>query len=304
MDLINKIGRVYRCQKKRIEAKIASKISPDSLENVLYKQVVGHYPNVQNPQDWVEKLIWLNRNWITKDKVRCADKILMHEYLREKGVSELSVKILGSWDRGEDIDFDALPERFVLKCNHGSGFNIIVKDKSKLNCQEAIDKLNHWLTIDFSKEHAEHHYGYITRKILAEEFLDQLNADDIIDYKIYCFNGTPHSFFVCRNRNIDHVIYSSYTLDWQKEDYLIKKDSLTLPKPEKIELMVQYADTLSKAFPFVRIDFYEISGKLYLGEFTFTPWANELYYYYHPHILKEWGKLLTLPPAQNDFINK
>ena len=293
----NRLVHFLKKKKRKYELKFASGISKDFAEEVKYYHNMGKWPNIKHPKDLVEKLIWLNRYWITPEKILCADKLRMHTYLKNKGLECLSVKIIGVWENAKDIDFDILPTKFVLKCNHGSGYVIIVEDKNLVDKQAIISQLNKWLLIDYSQIYAEHHYHYIKRCIIAEEFLEQEGG--IIDYKIYCFNGIPHSFLVCSGRTGGKADFSSYSLKWEKMRLRFKESMKPIKQPLNLEKMIDYARVLSHDFPFVRLDFYEIQGNLYLGEFTFTPLANEMYYNYSYEILCEFGDLLKLPQESN-----
>ncbi len=210
--------------------------------------------------------------------------------------------LLGIWERAEDIDFDRLPRQFVLKCNHGCGYNIIVRDKALLDIPQTVSKLNRWMQEDYSKQHNEYHYHYIPRKIFAEEYMSDLDATgNIVDYKVMCIGGKPMFFLVCRERGADgRALLSSYSLDWKRANFLKSEDSTTIPVPRNLKTMVSASQRIAKDFPFVRVDFYDNYGKVYLGELTFTPEAC-LLDYCTDDVLREYGVYLPLPPKVNDF---
>ena len=196
----------------------------------------------------------------------------------------------------EDIDFDSLPNQFVLKCTHGCGYNVICKNKLHLDLEDTRQKLNTWMKEDYGRLFFEHHYSFIQPKIICEKFLPSISVS-VTDYKIHCINGEPICFFVCTDRDNNHgghVTYASYSTDWEKLDWLKKEPSEILPKPECLKMMVEYAKILSKPFPYVRVDFYEIERCVIFGEMTFTPYGNILDYY-KDAVIVEFGKKLKLP---------
>lgn len=146
--------------------------------------------------------MWLNIYDADPLKSDCADKLKVKEYARNILGVEIGVPTIKVWDNANDIDFSELPERFVLKCNHGSGMNIIVQDKSKLNEDDARQKLNRWMNDDFSMRNGfESHYHWIERKFFAEEFIEVEGQNDIPDYKFLCFNGEPKFMQIISERN-------------------------------------------------------------------------------------------------------
>lgn len=232
--------------------------------------------NLDDPQTWSEKLLWLNKFWHSEIKVLCADKYKVREYITSKGYSETLVPLLGFWKDAGLIDFSKLPNRFVLKCNHGCRMNILVEDKSKLDINETVKKLNKWMRVDYSKKTAEYHYHDIERYIICEEFLPIDHSSEIVDFKIHCFNGVPKWIGLCYERDYStgHPKEMIMSPKWERLMYL-KSDRLDdgkrMDKPEKLEAMVEMACNLSKDFPYVRVDLYYIKGNIYFGELTFTP---------------------------------
>ena len=207
-------------------------------------------------------------------KSKIVDKIGVHEYSQKVLGKDICVPILKIYNDANEINFDELPNQFVLKCNHGAGMNIIVNDKSKLNFDDDKNNLNNWKNIDFGFREGEFQYINIERKIFAEIFL----KDDIEDYKIYCFHGEPKLVRVQKwglpGRG---KINNYYTIDWQLTDietgkeYFYRDPNVNFEKPKNYELIIEYAKKLSAEFVFVRVDFYEFNNTVYLGEMTFTP---------------------------------
>ena len=239
------------------------------------KKHLGYIPNLLNPLTIQEKLSWLNLYDITQEKVDCADKVKLHEYSKKCLGKDICVPLLGVWNKSSEIDWKALPSKFTLKCNHGSGMNIIVSNKSSVNSSVCMQKLNRWLQDDFSIRNGyEAHYHWIERKIFAEEYLND-GHKDLIDYKFLCFNGKPTYCQIIggRNESTRHLNY--YDMDFNfvnisRQDFR-NNPSIKDEKPRCFEEMKEYAKKLSKPFRFVRVDFYEVNGKVYLGEMTFTP---------------------------------
>ena len=233
--------------------------------------------DLDNPKTIQDKINWMKLYDSTPLKTRCADKIQIHDYCKEKIGVDLCIPILHIYNKVEDIKWNELPNRFVMKCNHGSGMNIIVKDKSKLNIQEAEKKLRRFMADDFAFHVGyEMHYHDIPHKIFVEEYKEDENQkDSLYDYKFWCFNGEPK--FMTISDGFGHGNMSFYDMNFNKSDLSrtdftpIKKE---MNKPKNFDLMVEYSKKLSEDFKFVRVDFYEVSGQLYLGELTFTPGAG------------------------------
>lgn len=250
-----------------------------------------------HPRNLREKLMWLSRYWQDPRKTECADKYLVRDYIKKCGLESTLIPIYGVWENADAIDFDSLPDQFVLKCNHGSGYNIICRDKNTFDKAFAIKTLNSWLEETFGLDTYEIHYADIKPLIYCEQFLPSLD-NSVIDYKIYCLNGKPCNMLVCSDRKEhEEPNLSTYSMDWERLD-LLKETSESgkiVPKPKCLEKMYEIAAKLSEPFPFVRVDLYEIKGKVYFGEMTFTPKGNMLDDY-KDEVLLEMGKKLTLPP--------
>ena len=258
--------------------------------------------DLNNPKTFTEKLQWIKIFDATPIKSRLADKYFVRGWVAQKIGDEYLIPLLGAWDDFDDIDFDALPDQFVLKCNHGSGMNIICRDKKTFDRQRAREKLNAWLDFDFATWFLELHYTRIDRKIIAEKFIENM-ASGVIDYKFHCFNGTPKFIQVIGDRDFArHTRHQKFCdLDYNDIGAMFEDHPhfpYEVPKPKEFEKMKRFAELLSKDFSYVRVDFYEIDGKLLFGEMTFTSDAG-----YLPH-KRTWtyekdsevGNFLTLPP--------
>ena len=197
----------------------------------------------------------------------------VREYLKEKGYEELLIKSYGVYDKFEDIDFNKLPNSFVMKCSHGCAMNYICYDKSKIDLISLKKKFNKWLKTNYGKKTVELHYSKIKPQIIIEELLLENNKLPI-EYKIHVFNGAAKSLYVVTNRGND-IRYNNYYIDWTNFDGSQfngwKKTDYPLDKPVNFDKMVKISEDLASPFPFVRVDLYNINGKIYFSEMTFTP---------------------------------
>ena len=256
--------------------KFLYKLSPVLYQKRRYKILIKKKINLKNPQTYSEKLVWMNLFWMHPLKVQCADKYTMRYFVQEQGWGHILPNLLGVYEKSSEIDFDLLPEKFVLKCTHGCGFNIICENKTTFDIAESVRKLDKWMTIDYSKRAGELHYALMKPRIICEQFLDDLADELPVDYKIYCFNGKAYCTLVALGRTTcGHTNkFDIYSLDWKSKYYftnLSMKSDRFSPKPDAYEEIIAAAEALSKQFPFVRMDFYNIQGKAVLGEMTFTP---------------------------------
>lgn len=256
--------------------------------------------NMHDPKDLNEKLFWLARYWRNPLITRCADKYLVREYLTEKGCGDILNDLYGSYEKAEDIPFDLLPSKFVLKCNHGSHMNIICEDKSSFDKEDAIKKLNRWMKHSYGRGY-EWQYRPIPRKIIAEKYIESHDGS-MTEYQIFCFNGKPQFFLVrndLRNSQADRDTEQyavSYTIDWKRVHMRRNEERYTmeLPKPKNYRKMIDYATRLSADFPQVRVDYYEVDDRLIFGELTFSSNGN-VQSNYKDEYIQSLGKALKLP---------
>ncbi len=238
-----------------------------------YVERTGNTLNLNNPQTFNEKIQWMKLYDSTPIKTRLADKYLVRDWVKERIGEEYLIPLLGVWDNFDDINFDELPNDFVLKCNHGCGYNIIVKDKSKLNIKNARKKINNWMNEDFAYKYGlELHYSPIQRKIIAEKYIEN-GEGDLYDYKFWCFDGKVQYIQFLSERNTNGLKMAFYDTDWNKQDfaYTYPLDEKTMEKPDNLSEMIYLAENLSNGFNHVRVDFYRLNdGKIYFGEMTFT----------------------------------
>ena len=287
----------YRIQTNRKHRNMDSKL----FQNVLaksFKKRTGKPLDLKNPKTFTEKLQWIKIFDATPLKSRLTDKYAVRSWIAEKIGDEYLIPLLGVWNDFDDINFDDLPEKFVLKCNHGSAMNIIVRDKKFFDIERARERINAWLALDFSTLFLELHYSRIDRKIIAEKFFTNGDAPDLIDYKFWCFDGNPTYCKVItartQNARLDYFDMNWQHMKFEQNNRPNSEHPELIPKPKNFELMKKLAYTLSEGFAFVRVDFYEIEYKVYFGEMTFAPHAG--YFSYKSEGTDEYlGSLLKLP---------
>ena len=250
-------------------------ISPTLYVKYQYKYITHHKLNLKNPVRYTEKLQYLRLYTYPKNPfvTKCASRDGAREYLRELGLEELLIPIYGIYDSFDDIDFEKLPEQFVMKCTHACAFNKIVLDKSNLDLDATRKQFKKWLKTNYGNKTLERHYSPIKPRIIIEKYIGELDALPI-EYKIHVFNGVAKSMYVVTGRGKD-IRYNNYYIDWTPFDGSQfngwKKTDYELKKPENWSEMVKIAEKLGEKFPFVRVDLYNINGKIYFSEMTFTP---------------------------------
>lgn len=265
-----------RVLKQEVTCRKNRNLSDDELIGALgewFLAETGETLNLYDPKTFNQKTQWLKVYDSTETKGQLADKYLVRQFIEEKIGAEYLVPLLGVYESVDDIDFDALPERFVLKATHGSGWNIVVPNKAKLSTAETKWKLRKWLEMDFAYLHGyELHYRYCQPRIVAEEYLDDLSSGSVDDYKVYCFNNGEPIVCVCRDRFSDTGICTSYyDKNWDKLPIRdVGEGTFECEKPPHLDEMIRMSEELAKDFAFVRVDWYESTRGLLFGEMTFT----------------------------------
>lgn len=235
---------------------------------------------LDNPKTIQEKLRWLNiydipwsNDYSMPLKSVCTDKLLMKKYIQNILGEDISVPTLFVYNNINEIEWDKLPNKFIIKCNHDSGSTIVCKDKSKFDKANCILKLNKWISTDFTFRNGfESHYHWIDRKIIVEQLLeDEKQKESLYDYKFWCFNGEPKLYTINDGHGHGDIMY--YKMDDSEYNLYNIHNNSKYKKPNNFNLMVEYSKKLSKLFKFVMVDFYEVNNKVYLGELTFTPGA-------------------------------
>lgn len=240
-----------------------------------YKLMFNKKLHLTDPKTFNEKLQWLKLYDRRPIYTTIVDKYKVREYIAEKIGSEYLVPFHGAWDTEEEINFDILPDQFVLKCNHNSGIGMcICTDKSKLDIKKVKKELKRGLKQNYYKKEREWPYKDVPRKIIAEMFLKS-DEGGLTDYKVHCFNGEPKLILVCKDR----FTVTGLTEDFYSEDWIhlnikrpdIEWASSPIQKPEQLDEILQLSRTLSKDIPFLRVDFYIVEGKVYFSELTLYP---------------------------------
>ncbi len=254
--------------------------------------------NLNNPRTFNEKIQWMKLYDSTPIKTRLADKYLVRDWVKEKIGEEYLIPLLGVYDKFEDIDFDKLPNQFVIKCNHGCAYNIIVRDKSLLDLQDTKTKLDKWIRENFAfNAGLELHYRDIKPKIIIEKYIENKGTNDLYDYKFWCFDGKVKYIQFLSERNLDGLKMAFYDRNWVKQNFVYSHplDKKTIEKPSNLKLMIQLAEVLSKGFNHVRVDFYRLNdGTIYFGEMTFTS-ASGACIWNDESINQYFGSLIKLP---------
>ena len=238
-----------------------------------YFAVTGQTLDLKNPKTFNEKIQWLKLNDSTRLKTKLADKYLVRKWIKKKIGEKYLIPLLGCWKNFDDINFDKLPNKFVLKCNHGSGYNIIVTDKSKLDIAETREKINEWMAEDYSSRGFEWHYSAIPRKIIAEEYIEP--ALSSIELQAMCFNGKAKIILYKTIKDLEKRRGFVFYRNWQPAEFKIDVqlyDSFkTIPqKPACYQEFVQIAENLAHKFYHVRVDFIIYKDRLLFREMTFT----------------------------------
>lgn len=295
---MNGYKKIISSQKMRFAILRMLKFVPDkAMIKLQYRIKLKRKLNLKDPKRYTEKIQWYKLYYRNPVMMECVDKYGVRKYIEKKGFGNILNQLYQVVDRPEEINFDQLPDKFVIKTTNGSGTNILVKDKKTLNIAETKKKLNDFLNMAEASAGREWAYGGSSKKIIVEELLeDNSNKDKgISDYKFLCFNGKPVYVVYDKDRFSDHK-RNFYDVNWN----YVKVDSDcpcfedSVKKPENYEKMVEIASVLSRDFPAVRVDLYNIEGKIYFGELTFYPWSG--YVQYTPDSFDfELGKYFVLP---------
>lgn len=300
--------KLIRYNKAEIGKAVASNIARSPISRVLpdkaflklqYRLILGKKLNLKNPQTFNEKLQWLKLYDRNPDYIPLVDKYEVKKYIKEMIGEEYVVPTLGIWDSVEEIDFNSLPEQFVLKCTHDSGSTIICKNKTTFDVGAAKAKLNKRLHSNLFWWGREWPYKNVKPRILAEKYLTNGDRrDDLSDYKVHNFNGVPKMVLVCKNRFGEHGMSDDFfTVDWEHipvQRPASPNSKVSIEKPKQLAVMIELSKRLSANIPFVRTDFYTVQNKVYFGELTFYPGTGMLPFepdYYD----KMFGDWLVLP---------
>lgn len=270
---------------------------PDVLYlQMLYYRVFGKKLNLDNPQTYNEKLQWLKLNYRPTILSSLVDKNEVKHYVAERIGKEYVIPTLGVWNNCDEIDYNSLPDQFVLKCTHDSGGIAIVKDKANMKKEDIKKKLSTAQKRNHYWSGREWPYKNVVPRIIAEPYLEDKTTHELTDYKFFCFNGTVKAVMVATERQAGHTKFDFYDTDFQHLPFRWGHDhsSQELKKPQGFEAMLKVAASLSSGFPHVRVDLYNVEGKIYFGELTFFHWSGMC-----PFEPEEWdekfGEWIELP---------
>ena len=293
MSLLNKLFKYAFDKDYRFLIKANATGYPDmSDEEFLrrkFKVCMKKDLDLDNPKTFNEKLQWLKLHNRCPEYTVMVDKYLVRDYIREQLGEEYLIPLIGVWDDPDEIDFDALPDKFVLKCNHNSGLGMyICRDKSKMDIEKVKKDLRRGLAQDYYLTGREWPYKNVPRKIICEKFMSDGINKDIKDYKFFCFNGIPMFMYISSD-NAQNPTTDFFDMDFNHLNLRMKDpNSEVIPsKPPKFDEMKEVAIKLSQNIPFVRVDMYVIDDQIYFGELTF--FHNCGFCEIHP---EEWGEKL------------
>jgi hypothetical protein len=262
-----------------------------------YRFITGNPLHLNPPKKYTEKLQYLRIFIFPKDPlvIQCTDRVRLIDYIKSLKLDRYLIPQLGIYKKPQEIDFTALPDWFVIKSNHGSGFNLIIKKANGFNKKKLFGTLSRWLRTDYGTLTGEHHYSSIPPRLIIEPYLG-IEESLPIEYKIHVFNGQAKYLYVVTGRPYQ-LRYTHFLIDWTPfpgAQFNGWKSSEYPPvKPENFEEMVRLAETLAEPFDFVRVDLYSIKGKIYISELTFTP-AKGTLSLVDRHIDTQMGEWLTI----------
>lgn len=297
MDLFGRLTRTIRCKRRNYYYKKWRKVKPsdfyDDPERVTalwYAAREGKMPNFRHPKDFNERLMALNlaayhdkKQWPVR--IQCADKYDVRKYVTEKGFESILNECYGVFDCFDDINFETLPNQFVIKTTTGSGHNYICRDKALIDKAALKERFDKWMkNTTFGLTTGEWHYALGKPRIIVEKYLSMLGENiSLIDYKFHCIHGKVYGEYVCYDRvpYTHRVNYDHYDAEWNLTDGVIASfhpKQRLIPKPHRFDEMKHIAEVLSQGLEYVRVDLYEIEDKILFGEMTFTPMGNYLPY--------------------------
>lgn len=288
-------------KKQSFKAKVGHLIF-DSLSDKSYLKLKYRYTmhkklDLKDPKTYTEKLQWIKLYDHNPEYSRMVDKASAKDFAAEIIGSDHVIPTLGLYDSADEIDFDDLPEQFVLKCTHDSGSVLICRDKSKLDPAQARAHLDKYLNTDSFVGGREWPYKNVKPRIIAEKYLEDLDDGELKDYKFFCFSGKPKVLYIAQGRGNDQpTVADFFDMDFNHLDFTIDHDMAPVPpkKPKGFETMKAFAEKLSAGIPHVRVDFYEENGTIYFGEMTFFHCSG--FAGFHPESWdRKFGDWLVLP---------
>jgi len=270
--------KIIKNKELRLKVLHSLRFVPDSwMLKLQYRIKMGRKLNLKKPQRWTEKIQWYKIFYRTSLMTQCADKFDVRNYVKEKGLDHILNKLYAVYEDVNQVDFESLPQEFVMKTTNGSGTNIICKDKSKLNIVKVKQSMHEWMERDNFASGREWSYKGILPKIIVEEFLEDKNNqfNGINDYKFLCFNGKVKYIVFDVDRHYGHK-RNIYDEEWNFVNVNTDHPNFgdCVPRPDGLDEMLRVSSILAEDFPFVRVDLYWVNGKVYFGELTFYPWTG------------------------------
>ena len=239
-----------------------------------YHGELGRDPDLDNPATYTEKVLWLNLRHRDPRMVVCADKWAVRDWVAERVGEDILVPSLGLYDDADDIDFASLPDAFVIKATHGSGWNLIVPDKSVLDWEEAKGSLQNWLSRSYYAHKREWQYRDMPHRLIVEQFLEDEDGGIPSQYQFFCFRRGHQQTILVQIDFDEHTNHRRdyYDLDWKRMPFTsrVPNAEREAPRPERLEDMLAIVRGLSEDFPFVRVDLFLVRNRIYFGELTFT----------------------------------
>ncbi|MBQ3075619.1 MAG: glycosyl transferase [Clostridia bacterium] len=277
-----------------------NKMSDEAYLKMRFRSRVGHELNLENPTTFNEKLQWLKLYDRKPIYTTMVDKYAVKQYVADRIGEEYIIPTLGVWDSFDEIDFDQLPDQFVLKCTHDSGGLVIVRDKSKLDLGKARKKIQASLKRDYFYHGREWPYKNVPKKIIAEAYMEDETTAELRDYKFFCFDGVVKALFVAseRQKKGEEVKFDFFDTDFNHLPIRQGHPNAKVPpqKPKCFDTMIALAEKLSVGVPQLRVDFYEVNGKVYFGELTFSHFGGCVPF--HPEKWDDtFGSWIKLPDA-------
>ena len=263
---------------------------------VRFRLRVGYWPNLKSPKSYNEKVQWLKLHDIREEYTKMVDKIDAKDYVASKVGSKYVIPTLGTWNSTDGIDWNSLPNQFVIKSTNDSGGVVVCKDKTTFDVKDAILVLQNQGGRDYSRISKEYPYKNVPHRFIAEEYMEDESGFELKDYKIFCSYGKPLFLFVATGRQQHDTRFDFYDTDFNHLPLLNGHPNADVwpAKPENFEEMLEVAAKLSEGIPQIRVDLYNINGKIYFGELTFFHWSGMV-----PFEPREWdykfGEMITLP---------
>ena len=254
-------------------------MSDEEFLRKAFKLRMGYELDLDDPKTFCEKLQWLKLYDRRPEYTTMVDKYEVKKYVSERIGEKYVIPLLGVWDRFDDIDFDSLPDQFVLKCTHASGGSVVCRSKSGFDVSAARGKIERHLENDYYLNGREWPYKNVKRRIIAEKYIDSLGKPESVEYKLTCFGGVVRLITVCRgiaHDSFDKRTNDNYDRDFNNLDFyaFYKNSKEPLPRPKQMDEIIEICEKLSAGIPQVRVDCYIIDGQVYFGEMTFYTWSG------------------------------